>query len=383
MRLLAFDDDAAVGRLVTRVAAMAGLEAAAVTNPDAFRQALASAQPDVVMLDLQLGNTDGIEQLRYLAEARFHGSLILMSGFDARVLDTTGTLARNLGLSVAATLEKPIRVADLEQVLERVRATSQTPTLMGLLAAARANELTLEFQPSVDRRSKTLHHLDAQIRWDHPAQARVAAMELLSAGDADPAAIAEIDNWAFNAVGQAWRTLNQLGVDAAVATWISGVTLHEHGLPDALDRSLKATGMPADRLWLNVPESAAFHDTDRVADVLSRLRLKGVQLAISGFGTGYSSLKLLRQMPFCAIRIDRSFVSDLTTSRDSRVIVKSIIDLGANMEMEILADGVDTDATARMLEELGVAAMQGRLIAPPMPADAVPGWLAAWRAGAG
>ena len=181
MRLLAFDDDAAVGRLVTRVAVMAGLEASAVTQPDAFRDALRDAPPQVVMLDLQLGHTDGIEQLRYLAAQRFHGALILMSGFDPRVLDTTGALARNLGLTVAGTLAKPIRVADLEQVLERVRSAAQAPTLAGLLTAARQGEVTLEFQPVVNRRARMLHRLEAELRWDHPALGLLSANELLSA----------------------------------------------------------------------------------------------------------------------------------------------------------------------------------------------------------
>jgi EAL domain-containing protein (putative c-di-GMP-specific phosphodiesterase class I) len=115
-------------------------------------------------------------------------------------------------------------------------------------------------------------------------------------------------------------------------------------------------------------------------DVLGRLRLKGVQLAIDDFGTGYASFKLLRQLPFCAIKIDQSFVSDMTASRDSRVIVKSIIDLAANMEMQSIAEGVETEAAAGLLEQLHVSALQGFLVAPPMVIEAIPGWLAMWTA---
>ena len=187
-------------------------------------------------------------------------------------------------------------------------------------------------------------------------------------------------DWTFGAVAEAWQTLGRLGVATQVATRIFSQNLDDLELPERLEAQLQRAGMAAERLWLDVPESAAFHDTARVMATLGRLRLKGVQLAIDGFGTGYSSLKLLRQMPFCAIRIDRSFVADLTASRDSRAIVKSIIGLAANMEMESVAAGVETEATARLLEEFGVSALQGRLIAPPMPAEAVPGWLAVWQA---
>ncbi|HEY1936053.1 MAG TPA: EAL domain-containing response regulator [Acetobacteraceae bacterium] len=381
MRLLAFDDDAAVGRLVTRVAVMAGMEASAVTLPEAFRAALHDTPPQIVVLDLQLGHTDGIEQLRYLAEERFSGSLILMSGFDARVLDTTGALARNLGLNVAATLPKPIRVADLEQVLERVRSADNVPTLAGLLQAAGKGELTLEFQPMVDRRARLLLRFEAAIRWNHPTLGRLSATALLSAADAEPSLVADTAEWTVGAVADAWRTLGQLGVDAPLGTSISSQNLQDLELPERLEQRLKVAGMPAERLWLAVPESAAFQDTERAMDVLGRLRLKGVQPEIDGFGTGYSSLKLLRQMPFCAIRIDRSFVADVATSRDSRAIVKSIIDLAANMEMQSVAADVETEAAARLLEVMGVGGVQGRLIAPPMPVEAVPAWLAVWQAG--
>jgi EAL domain-containing protein (putative c-di-GMP-specific phosphodiesterase class I) len=112
-------------------------------------------------------------------------------------------------------------------------------------------------------------------------------------------------------------------------------------------------GMPARHLCLELTESAVFKDAARSMEILSRVRLKGMQLSIDDFGTGYSSLKLLRQMPFSEIKIDRSLVNDVTTSRDSRAIVKSIIDLTANMEMGCVAEGVETEETAELLQQLG------------------------------
>ena len=136
--------------------------------------------------------------------------------------------------------------------------------------------------------------------------------------------------------------------------------------------------MPARHLCLELTESAAFKNATSTMDILSRVRLKGMQLSIDDFGTGYSSLKMLRQMPFSEIKIDQSFVGDATTSRDSRAIVRSIIDLAANMDMACVAEGVETEETADLLEHLGVRDLQGYLIARPMPVAAVPTWLASW-----
>jgi EAL domain-containing protein (putative c-di-GMP-specific phosphodiesterase class I) len=110
-------------------------------------------------------------------------------------------------------------------------------------------------------------------------------------------------------------------------------------------------------------------------DILSRLRLKGLELALDDFGTGYSSLKQLRQLPFSALKIDRSFIADMATSRDSLAIIKSTIDLARNMELESVAEGVETEADAACLSALGIDASQGFLIARPLPADQVPAWL--------
>jgi EAL domain-containing protein (putative c-di-GMP-specific phosphodiesterase class I) len=159
------------------------------------------------------------------------------------------------------------------------------------------------------------------------------------------------------------------------------MNLHDLSFPDRVAGLLAEGGMPASQLCLEITETAASLDAARMMDVLTRVRLKGMQLAIDDFGTGYSSLKALRQLPYSEIKIDQSFISDLTTSSDSRAIVKSIVDLAANMEMETIAEGVETEETARLLEQLNVDALQGFLIARSMPIEEVPAWLGTWMSG--
>ena len=154
--------------------------------------------------------------------------------------------------------------------------------------------------------------------------------------------------------------------------------VHDLSLPDRIGERLRAGGMPARDLCLEVTESATFKDAALSMDILSRVRLKGMSLSIDDFGTGYSSLKTLRQMPFSELKIDRSFVSDMAVSRDSHAIVKTIIQLAANMGLGCVAEGVETEATAELIEGLGVTDLQGSLIAQPMPVEAVAAWLAIW-----
>ncbi|HEX3992996.1 MAG TPA: EAL domain-containing protein [Acetobacteraceae bacterium] len=381
MRMLVFDDDAAVGRLVMRVASLAGLEATAVTEPTAFRQSLIDAPPQVILLDLQLGVTDGVEQLRYLAEQHYGGAIVVMSGFDARVLAATATVAKNLELNIAATLPKPIRVAELEDVIDRLKSVRQPISGDELLAAIRDNDLSLEFQPIVSWRPRALNKLEALVRWDHPEFGLISPADFLPLAETNRATIDALTDWVIGAAVEAWGVLRELDVNVPITVNVSTLNLHDITLPDRLARRLAAAGMPAEMLCLEITETAASRDTARMMDILTRARLKGIELAIDDFGTGYSSLKALRQLPFSVIKIDRSFVSDMTTSPDSRAIVKSIIGLAANMNMSTIAEGVETEETAELLEHMEVDALQGYLIARSMPVEAIASWRAIWVAG--
>ncbi|HUB14601.1 MAG TPA: EAL domain-containing protein [Acetobacteraceae bacterium] len=380
-RVLVFDDDAAIGRLVARVARMAGMDAAAVTNASAFAERLRTHTPQIVLLDLQLGETDGVEQLRLLAERQFNGLLVLMSGFDPRVLSTARALGQSLGLKVEAVLEKPLRVGELEQVLERLQTVGQTPSAERLLSAIVNDELILEFQPVIARTPRTLKKLEALVRWEHPTAGRLPPASFLPMAESDTMVIDALTDWIVNAAVDAHQVLGELGVSVPIAVNMSTLNLHDLTVPDRLEQRLRAGNMPAQHLCLEITESAAFKDAALTMDILSRVRLKGMQLSIDDFGTGYSSMKMLRQMPFSEIKIDQSFVGDATTSRDSRAIVKSIMDLASNMEMGCVAEGVETEETAELLERLGSCDMQGYLIAAPMAVEAIPAWLAPWLRG--
>jgi EAL domain-containing protein (putative c-di-GMP-specific phosphodiesterase class I)/DNA-binding CsgD family transcriptional regulator len=381
MRVLVFDDDAAIGRLVVRVASMAGMDATAVSNAAAFRERLQIDPPEVVVLDLQLGETDGVEQMHVLVDEQYIGALVLMSGYDARVLATAHAVGESLGLKVQRVLEKPLQVSELERMFERLLSESLGITAARLLEAIVNDELALDFQPMVSRQPRALKKLEALVRWEHPILGRIPPDDFLPMAQRSTAAIDALTEWVVGAVVEAWQVLKELGVSVPLAVNISARNLHDLTLPERLEQRLKADGMPAGHLCLEITESVAFEDPGRIMDILARMRLKGISLSIDDFGTGYSSLKMLRRMPFSEIKIDRSFVGDMTISRDARAIVKSIVDLAANMGMGCVAEGVETEETAELLEQLGVCDLQGYFVARPMPVEDVAAWLAIWSRG--
>jgi EAL domain-containing protein (putative c-di-GMP-specific phosphodiesterase class I)/DNA-binding CsgD family transcriptional regulator len=287
-------------------------------------------------------------------------------------------LGESLGLKLVSVLEKPLKVAELEAVFERLQAAGQPMSAERLLEGITNDELSLDFQPIVTRDPKTILKLEALARWDHPVMGRIAPGEFLPVGEGDAAIMDVLTDWAVSSVVEAYQVLAELGVRVPLSVNVSPHNLYDLTFPDRIEQRMRAGGMPAHLLCLEITESDAFKDTTRSTDILTRVRLKGMQISIDDFGTGYSSLKMLRLMPNSEIKIDQLFVGNLTTSRDSRAIVKSIINLASSMEMSCVAEGVETEETAEQLEQLGACSIQGFLIAPPMPVEAVPAWLAIW-----
>ena len=357
---------------------MAGYEADSVTGVDAFRRKLLEFPPDVIVLDLQLGDTDGIEQLRFLADQKFAGALVLASGFDTRVLATASSLGQGLGLNIVARLTKPIAVDQLDAVLERLRAAGQPLSAARLLQAVQDEELSLDFQPVVTRHPNTVRKLEALVRWEHPTLGRIPPDKFIGEVESDGELVEVFTDWVIGTALDAYVLLRRFRLSVPIAVNLSARNVGDMELPDRLEKRLRGLDIPPGHLCLEITEGVAFQDSGRSMDILSRLRLKGIALSLDDFGTGYSSLKVLRQMPFSEIKIDRVFVSDVVTSRDSRVIVKSIIDLAHNMDMASVAEGVETEAAAAALESMGVGALQGFLIAQPMPIENVPAWVAGW-----
>jgi EAL domain-containing protein (putative c-di-GMP-specific phosphodiesterase class I) len=171
------------------------------------------------------------------------------------------------------------------------------------------------------------------------------------------------------------------GIDLAMAVNISARDLHDLNLPDRLANLLARWSVPADRLVLEITEHEIMRDRLQAAETLDRLAAMGVRVSIDDFGTGYSSLADLRHLPIDEIKIDRSFVSDMATDVNDAVIVRSIVDLGHNLGINVVAEGVENEEICTWLDELGCDEIQGFHICHPLPAGDLRRWLEQRHAG--
>lgn len=380
MRVLVIDDEEDICEIIAEMAERRGLEVRTLSNTSHTAEMLASFPPDFVMMDLMMPGIDGVELLRMLAEHAKNAKLCLMSGSDARVLNSARRLGSAHGLDVIAALEKPIDMQALNKLFEQVAGGSgEAAKEIDLAHAIASGQFTLHYQPVVEMASRRVKGVEALARWAHPQRGTVYPDAFLEQVVNDGLMQALTDVVVQTAITQAARWHNA-GEDLTISMNVTASTLLDLSLPDRIAELCRQHSLPPDRLILEVTETEAMKDVTRTMDVLLRMRLRNIGVSIDDFGTGHSSLRELQRMPFSEMKIDRSFVTDMVTNQDCAVIVKSIIDLGHNLGLKVIAEGVETAVVWQALQSKGCDFAQGYLLAKALPAVEFDSWLRNWRA---
>ena len=240
--------------------------------------------------------------------------------------------------------------------------------------ALERDELSLVFQPQVDLATSRVIGFETLLRWHHAELGEVPPAEFVPVAE-EAGLIRAIGQWVM---AQACREATRWPDALTVSVNVSPVQAMSHDLIEVAQAALRDSGLAANRLELEITESVFMNDSDVTTAVLRALRESGIRVALDDFGTGYSSLAYLRRFPFDTLKIDRSFVRELMSRRDSQAIVKMIIGLASTLRMKVVAEGVEEPAQAHLLARYGCDSMQGYLVARPMPAVRVAGFLADW-----
>ena len=249
---------------------------------------------------------------------------------------------------------------------------AQTAHLFALEAdlrhAVERAELVLHYQPKIDLATGRLRGVEALVRWQHPTRGLLAPGEFIGLAE-ESGLIVPIGGWVMQAACCQVRAWMDAGLAAPrCAVNLSARQFGSESLLDDVRRSLQQSGLPADALEIEITESVLMSDPDRANLTLQELHALGVHISIDDFGTGYSSLAYLKRLPAHTVKLDRSFVSGLPADRDDAAITQAVIALSHSLEMQVVAEGVETDAQLDFLRRLGCDQAQGYLIGRPMPA---------------
>jgi EAL domain-containing protein (putative c-di-GMP-specific phosphodiesterase class I) len=237
-----------------------------------------------------------------------------------------------------------------------------------LRKAIENDELVLHFQPKAELESGLVVGVEALVRWQHPERGFIPPNDFIPIAERTGLIKPLSRSVLAAALRQcgAWRAA---GLDLHMAVNLTVPDLLDLDLPDIIGRLLDETAVRPDQLELEITESTILADPFRVRQVLSGLNEMGLRLAIDDFGTGYSSLAYLRRLPVQTIKIDRSFVMDMCENASDATIVRSTIDLGRNLGLDVVAEGVESQEAWNALRAQGCTLAQGYFISRPLPAD--------------
>jgi diguanylate cyclase (GGDEF)-like protein/PAS domain S-box-containing protein len=243
-----------------------------------------------------------------------------------------------------------------------------------LRRAIESDQLVLHYQPKVDLKDGRALGAEALVRWRHPKQGLMSPDRFIGLAE-QGGLIKALTGWVLDRAVADCRAWEQQGHLLSVAVNLSARNLQDPQLADHIGQLLESRHLAPARLELELTESAVLADPRRAAETLERLDSSGVALAIDDFGTGYASLAYLRKLPVSQLKIDKSFVMAMAASAEDSMIVRSTSDLGHNLGLKVVAEGVEDKPTWDMLSEFGCDAAQGYYMARPMPSADLSAWL--------
>lgn len=350
------------------------------------RAAAADGAPNVILLDLNMPEMDGIEFVRHLVDRRYAGSLILVSGEDERILQTTEKLVRAHKIPILGYLHKPVKPDALAALLEKWTppqaeakgSTKKVYVADDLRAAIEKGELVNYYQPKVAVTTGDVVGVETLVRWRHPVDGIIFPDQFISVAEAAGLidALTQVVLTAAITQAKAWQDA-QLALRVAVN--VSMDNLASLNFLNFVADATATLGIAPHNVVLEVTESRLMQDTRAPLEILTRLRLKRFRLSIDDFGTGHSSLAQLRDIPFDELKIDQGFVHRAWKDETLRAMYDASLALARQLGMEVVAEGVEDRDDWDLLRRTGCDLAQGAFVSPPMLPEHLPGWIESWR----
>lgn len=283
--------------------------------------------------------------------------------------DSPDALLKNAGTAMHRTKELGRNSVQFyaprmnDRMLERLELES------GLHRAIERQEFLLHYQPRVDLRHGRITGVEALIRWNRSAGPLVPPADFIPLAE-ETGLIVPIGEWVLEYACRQLKQWQNAGLaDFTLSINLSARQIHSENLVETVQRALETNDLQARNLELEITESAVMQDPMLTIDVLRRLKQLGVRISLDDFGTGYSSLAYLKRFPIDILKIDQSFVRDITTDPDDAAIACAVISLAHNLNHLVIAEGVETEAQLAFLRRNRCDEMQGYLFSPPIAAD--------------
>jgi EAL domain-containing protein (putative c-di-GMP-specific phosphodiesterase class I)/ActR/RegA family two-component response regulator len=389
LNILVLDDEPFMVRLITQTLAVLGISNVTGCNSGITALELLDrreAVPDIIICDLNMPDMDGIEMIRQLDEHGYGGAMILVSGENKRIRQAAERLARAHQIPLLGHLAKPVAAEELRLLLAGwVPPASPVPCQAqkiyspeAVRSAVANGELVNYYQPKVAVATGRVVGVEALVRWNHPEDGMVMPDQFIGITE-EYGMIDDLTRIVYDNALTQTRTWLDAGLALKIAVNISMDSLSSPAFVNFIVDHAFAAGVAPQDVILEVTESKLMKDLRMPLEVVARMRMKRLGLSIDDFGTGHSSLAQLRDLPFDELKIDKAFVHGAWANDTLRAICEASHRIAQQLGMQVVAEGVEDQEDWDYLRHLHCDLAQGYFIARPMPAAALPGWMADWQ----
>lgn len=393
-QIIAIDDDPFILNLLKRL--INGLD---YSNFEAFenpQDALAFYDridaPDIIFLDINMPEIDGIQFVRLMKNRAYDGHLIFISGEDELMLQTLTKLANLHQLKVLGSIQKPLSSFHVDELLNawqvrmqqmptkrNVMQTSNAISLSRLNQALLNGEFINHYQPKVCMKTGKWIGVEALVRWKNPEFAGLIFPDQFIPQLENYGLIQQLTENVLDRVVQDICDIHGIGEEISCAVNVSMDDISDVGFTDFILFKLRNSCLSPKWIQLEVTESRLAQNLTNILDVLARLRLHRFKLSIDDFGTGHSTLLQLLDMPFDQLKIDKAFVHKAFADARRDAILRTTLMLSQQLNLEVVAEGIETIEDWRYLQTKGCDVAQGYFIGRPMPLEKLHDWYQDWQ----
>lgn len=387
-KIIIMDDDPDYASFISDVAKTVDLDCMIITNPNHFMN-LFDSTVILVFLDLNIPGIDGIDLLKFIKSKGSRCGIILMSGVEDRVLESAVAFAQSMDLTIVGKFQKTIRLIELEKLLkelsfgkpaldERSVASMSSKlkvTREALMTAIQNNEFVAYYQPKINIATMDFHGVEVLIRWFNSKQELIFPDQFIP--QAEQYGIIDDITWIIikksikeiESLQRHTQILFKIGINLYPGT------LRDLDFPAKFKQIIDKSSISPEQIIFEITESGLIKELSSALEIFTRLRLNNMQLSIDDFGTGYAMMHQLRIIPANELKIDKSFVQNMLIENSARVTVKKVIEIGHELGMNVVAEGVETEEQLQFLKAHNCDVAQGYYFSRPIKIDDLHRWI--------